>query len=69
MSCGTVFAVLRYGWDKRLKRVFLPKIHLYYLQKALSMTDVSIVKAGYFKVALDTANHNRNELRDQKRLG
>ena len=39
------------------------KLHLHYLQQALSMTDVSIIKAGFSKVTLDVANHNRNRLR------
>ena len=36
------------------------ELHLNYLQQALSMTDVSIIEAGFSKVTLDVANHDRN---------
>ncbi len=39
------------------------ELDLHYLQQALSMTDMSIIEAGFSKVTLDVANHNRNRLR------
>ena len=39
------------------------ELDLHYLLQALSMTDVSILKAGFSTVTLDVAKHNRNRLR------
>ena len=38
------------------------ELHLHYLQQALSMTDISILKARFSKVTLDGANNDRNRL-------